>query len=261
MTSCTLPWNSDVSSASHMGAQEVFYQAFAEATHNMLANDEFYKLVALDKELPKEKLEEELKEIKIAYKKLLQESTDKEKIIGRMRMAVVTIFAGDGHGSGFLISEDGYVLTNEHVVSKARFVTVKFVTGREVIGEIIRVNKVRDVALIKLEEDIYPYLFLGDSSKIKISDEIYAIGTPLLEDFSQTVTKGIISSFRIKDDIRYIQSDVNIQPGNSGGPLVSQRHGVVGISVSGVGFGPITIGLNYFIPVEEAIGALKIIQK
>ncbi len=177
-----------------------------------------------------------------------------------MRSAVVTIFAGDRYGSGFIISKDGYLLTNEHVVGDATFVQVKFVTGREVAGEVIRVNKVRDVALVKLEKDVYPYLPLGDSSGVDIGSEVYAIGTPLLKDLSQTVTKGIVSSFRITDDIRYIQSDVNIHPGNSGGPLVSAQNGVVGVCVSGFGFGPITLGLNYFIPIEEAIETLRILK-
>ena len=117
------------------------------------------------------------------------------------------------------------------------------------------------MALVKLEKDIYPYLPLGDSSKTIIGEEVYAIGTPLFEDLSQTVTKGIISSFRVIEDIRYVQSDVAISPGNSGGPLVSLENGVVGICVSGTSLGAITVGLNYFIPIEEATKALGILKK
>jgi S1-C subfamily serine protease len=72
------------------------------------------------------------------------------------------------------------------------------------------------------------------------------------------VTRGIVSSFRVKDDVKYVQSDVNIHPGNSGGPLVSLNKGVIGVCVSGIAFGPYTLGLNYFIPIEEAIKALQI---
>jgi len=159
-----------------------------------------------------------------------------------------------------LISEDGYLLTNEHVVGGARFVQVKFVTSREVIGEVIRVNNVRDVALVKLEKDIYPYLPLRGSSKLVVTDELFAIGTPLLENLSQTVTQGIVSSFRVIDDIKYIQSSVSIHPGNSGGPLVSKEYGVVSICVSGLEYSGVTLDLNYFIPIEEALKYLKISQ-
>ena len=149
-------------------------------------------------------------------------------------------------------------MTNAHVVGGAKFVQVQFVTGGEITGEVIRKNKARDVALVKLETDIYPYLVLGDSSSVNIGDEVYAVGTPLDEKHHQSVSKGIISSFRVEDDIRYIQSDVSINPGNSGGPLVSLSDGVVGIAVLGY-LG--RAGVNYFIPIEEAIKELRIVRK
>ncbi|MGD0232772.1 MAG: S1C family serine protease, partial [Syntrophorhabdales bacterium] len=129
---------------------------------------------------------------------------------------------------------------------------------KEVTGQVVRVNKVRDVALVKLERDVYPYLLLGNTAMVNVGEEVFSIGTPLSEDLSQTVTKGIVSSFRVKEDVKYVQSDVNIHPGNSGGPLVSLNKGVIGVCVSGITFGPYTLGLNYFIPVEEAIKALRI---
>jgi serine protease Do len=130
-----------------------------------------------------------------------------------------------------------------------------------VSGQVIGLNKARDVALLKLEKDFYPYLVLGDTESANIGDEVYSIGTPLSEDLSQTVTRGIVSSFRVKDDIKYLQSDVGILPGNSGGPLVSLTKGVPGICVSGITFGQYTLALNYFIPVEEAIKAVDIVRQ
>jgi S1-C subfamily serine protease len=228
----------------------------------MMANENFYNLIVLDKPLQKN-LSEETK-IYINYKKtddFSKKFFKKKKVIEEMRKSVVTIFAGDGHGSGFLISEDGHILTNEHVVGGAHSVQVKFASGREVTGKVIRVNKLRDVALIKLERDIYPFLPISSSTKLDIGTEAYAIGTPLKENLSQTVTRGVISGFREEKGIRYIQSDVNIQPGNSGGPLVTINDGVCGICVSGISFGPISIGLNYFIPIEEAITSLNIVKE
>lgn len=243
--------------------QEIFYGAFDMAARNMLANKAFYQQVALESEMPKvARATTELTPLKVGYRTLADlsksEAMNREKLIGTMRSSVVTVFSGNGHGSGFLISEDGYVITNEHVVGGASFVNVKFVTGKEVTGQVIRVNKVRDVALVKLEKDCYPYLLLGNTGAVNVGEEVFSIGTPLSEDLSQTVTRGIVSSFRVKDDVKYVQSDVNIHPGNSGGPLVSLNRGVIGVCVSGITFGPYTLGLNYFIPIEEAIKALQI---
>ncbi|OPY69757.1 MAG: putative periplasmic serine endoprotease DegP-like precursor [Syntrophorhabdaceae bacterium PtaU1.Bin034] len=254
---------SSTSNGKAQSYQEIFYQAFDMAVGNMLAHNTFYQQVALDSEAPvQKKAEQAMADIKVNFKTVAdlskKENLSREKLIGNMRSSVVTVFSGSGHGSGFLISEDGYVLTNEHVVGGASFVNVKFVTGKEVTGQVVRVDKPRDVALIKLEKDFYPYLVLGNTNSINIGEEVFTIGTPLSEDLSQTVTKGIVSSFRVKDEIKYVQSDVNIHPGNSGGPLVSLNKGVIGVCVSGITFGPYTLGLNYFVPIEEAIKALKI---
>jgi S1-C subfamily serine protease len=244
--------------------QDIFSRAFDAAARNLLAQEKLYQLVSLERELPSIAMSPaKPAEIRVQYRTVAdvaKRNMEREKVIGTMRSSVVTIFSGSGHGSGFLISADGYVLTNEHVVGEAAFVNVKFVTGKEVAGQVIKVNKVRDVALVKLEADNYPSLVLGDTSVINIGDEVFSIGTPLSADLSQTVTRGIVSSIRIKDDIKYVQSDVNIHPGNSGGPLVSLNNGVVGICVSGITFGPYTLGLNYFIPIEEAVKALGIVK-
>ena len=257
--------NSKVKSSIPAGDAEIYFQAFAEAANNMLADREFYELVALEKEVPKKTEREILTDIKVQYSKITDKNirkAQKKGILKQARKAAVTIFAGPGHGSGFLISEDGYVLTNAHVVGGAKFVQVQFVTGGEVTGEVVRKNKNRDIALVKLETDKYPYLLLGDSSKINISDEVYAIGTPLDEKHNQSVSKGIVSSFRAEDGIRYIQSDVNINPGNSGGPLISTKEGVVGVCVSFFSFHPLLqTGVNFFIPIEEAIKELRIVRK
>lgn len=245
--------------------QRIFAGAFQGAVQNLLANKSFYQMVAPEAQ-PQERsvAEPKVEEIRVDYKTttdpIEKGNANREKTIGTMRSSVVTVFTSGGHGSGFLISRDGYVLTNEHVVGQSRFVNVKFVTGREVNGQVVRVNRGMDVALVKLEKDFYPYLVLGDADSANIGDEVFTIGTPLSEDLSQTVTRGIISSFRVKNEIRYVQSDVGIQPGNSGGPLVSLTKGVIGICVSGITHGNYAMGLNYFIPVDEVIKALNIVR-
>ncbi len=251
-----------------MGQVEVFNRAFAQATNNLLADRKFFELVAYDKDIPeRKKIDKNFEPVKIKFKNVTDSDVKgkftKDNMVQQIRNATVTIYAGNAHGSGWIISEDGFVLTNAHVVGEANFVQIKLVTGSERTGEVIRKDKERDVALIKLEEGLYPFAVIGNSASLKISDEVYAIGTPREEEYSQTVSKGIVSSFRVEDDVRYIQSDVNVQPGNSGGPLVSPEFGVIGITVQGLSGLDIIgnrlgIGLNYFIPVEEAIDVLKI---
>jgi S1-C subfamily serine protease len=202
----------------------------------------------------------ELEEIMIPIKILKRDQIDKRLSIHEYQNAVVTIHTTAGHGSGFIITENGYVITNQHVVGRAKFVNVKLFTGREVTGEVIRKDTIGDVALIKLEKDLYPYVLLGNSSLLDIGEEVYAIGALLEEELSQTVTNGIVNSFTMEKGVRYIQSDVTVHGGNSGGPLVSLQNGVVGICVAGRSFLDSNRGreLNQFIPIEDAITMLNI---
>ena len=233
-------------------------RAFLAASRNLLADPRFHDLLAgngMDQQSrPREP-------IAVAYETLPKKpSKSAEALVADSRMAVVTVFAGDALGSGFLISRDGYLLTDEHVVGASRYVRVKFVTGREVNGEVVRVDRKRDVALVKLEDDIYPYLPLGESSRVQPGADVFAIGTPLEETFGQTVTKGIVSGYGEEDGQRILRSDVSIQKGNSGGPLLDRSGVVVALSVNAYTLLPegIGIGLNGFIPIEEALHALTI---
>lgn len=233
-------------------------RAFLAASRNLLADPRFHELLTgsgMDQDSrPREP-------ITVAYETVPKKpSKSAESLVADSRMAVVTVFAGDALGSGFVISKDGYLLTDEHVVGSSRYVRVKFVTGREVNGEVVRVDRKRDVALVKLEDDIYPSLPLGESSRVQPGADVFAIGTPLEETFGQTVTKGIVSGYGEEDGQRILRSDVSIQKGNSGGPLLDRSGVVVGLSVNAYTLLPegIGIGLNGFIPIEEALHALTI---
>ncbi|HEY1251813.1 MAG TPA: trypsin-like peptidase domain-containing protein [Thermoanaerobaculia bacterium] len=233
-------------------------RAVVAASRNLLAEPRFHELLAgngVDRN-PQPRAP-----IAIAYETVPKKpSKSAESLVADSRMAVVTVFAGDSMGSGFLISRDGYLLTDEHVVGTSRYVRVKFVTGREANGEVVRADRKRDVALVKLEGDVYPYLPLGESSRVQPGADVFAIGTPLEETFGQTVTKGIVSGYGEEDGQRILRSDVNIQKGNSGGPLLDRSGVVVGLSVNAYTLLPdgIGIGLNGFIPIEEALHALTI---
>ena len=258
--------SSEIRKEMPLGEAEVLMRAFSVAVNNMLSDREFFELVAYDKDVP-ERLnkKESIEPIFIKYRRINELGILKEfpssEMVKKTRSAAVTIYAGNGWGSGFIITDDGYILTNAHVVGNSTFVQVKLVTGSEKTGEVIRKDKERDVALVKLEEDIYPYAVIGNSATLSVSDEVFAIGTPKREEYAHTVSKGIVSNFRAEDNLRYIQSDVSVHPGNSGGPLVSENYGVVGLTVQGLmSAGGSRIGLNYFIPIEEALNILKIEQ-
>ncbi|HEY1393644.1 MAG TPA: trypsin-like peptidase domain-containing protein [Methylibium sp.] len=167
--------------------------------------------------------------------------------------AVVTIESAVGSGSGFFISQDGYLLTNQHVVSDAKFVRVKLSNGHSMVGEVIRANKPRDVALVKTDPTASPVLQLrhGDA---RIGEEVYALGSPYGEVLSGTLTKGVLSARRVFDGVAYLQSDVAINPGSSGGPLIDTEGAVLGIAQSGAS----AKGINIFIPIDEALDKLAL---
>jgi len=208
----------------------------------------------------KSKITSEPEEIMIPFKIVERNQIGGRLSINDYQEAVVTIIASAGHGTGFIISEDGYVLTNQHITDSANMVNVKLRSGREVRGEVIRTNTIGDVALIKLEKDLYPSVSLGNSLLLAIGEEVHAIGTPSEEESSQTVTKGVVGSFRMENGLRFIQSNVRVHKANSGGPLVSLQNGVVGICTTGQSFPSSTAeaGLNQFIPIEDAITMLHI---
>ncbi len=172
-----------------------------------------------------------------------------------------TIELGASHGSGFFITEDGYLLTNDHVVQDRRQVTVRLPGGAELVGEVVRTDRVRDIALVKVAVVRTAALPIR-RTPTAIGDEVYAIGTPLDRRLAQTVTRGIVSAMRSEPlgggaaQIPMIQSDVVIQGGNSGGPLVDTSGNVVAVSVSG--FGELNSGTNFFIPITDALERLGI---
>ena len=157
-----------------------------------------------------------------------------------------------GEGSGFIISADGYVVTNAHVVSGATEVTVSLPDKREFKAKIIGADDRTDVALVKVEATGLPTVKTGDVSKLKVGEWVLAIGSPF--GLENTVTAGIVSAKQREtgQEVPFIQTDTAVNPGNSGGPLISLRGEVVGVnsqSLSRVGFG----GVSFAIPIDEAM--------
>ncbi len=158
-----------------------------------------------------------------------------------------------GIGSGFIISADGYVLTNAHVVDGADEVHVTMIDKHEFKAKVIGADKDSDIALLKIEGSNLPHLTLGDSDKIRAGEWAIAIGSPFGLD--NTVTAGIISSKarEIGDYLKLIQTDVAVNPGNSGGPLLNMRGEVVGINSQIFSESGGYMGISFAVPINDAI--------
>jgi serine protease Do len=156
-----------------------------------------------------------------------------------------------GQGSGFLISKDGYILTNNHVVGDADRIRVRLHDGREFDAKRVGSDAKSEVAVIKIEGNNFPYLQLGDSDGLDIGEWVIAIGSPF--GLSETVTVGIVSAkgrsgVRITDYEDFIQTDAAINPGNSGGPLLNIDGDVIGINTAIFSQSGGYMGIGFAIP-------------
>jgi serine protease Do len=158
-------------------------------------------------------------------------------------------------GSGFIISSDGYVLTNAHVINEADEVIVKLADKREFKAKIIGADKRTDVALLKIDATGLPKVIIGDSAKLKVGEWVAAIGSPF--GLENTMTAGIVSAkgraLPQENFVPFIQTDVAINPGNSGGPLFNLAGEVVGINSQIYSRSGGSMGLSFAIPIDVAI--------
>ena len=160
-----------------------------------------------------------------------------------------------GQGSGFIITPDGYLLTNAHVVAEASELTVKLSDKREFKGKVVGVDRRTDVAVVKIDATGLPTVKLGDPSKLKVGEWVAAIGSPF--GLENTVTAGIVSAKAraLPDEgyVPFIQTDVAINPGNSGGPLFNMAGEVVGINSQIYSRTGGYMGLSFSIPIDVAV--------
>ena len=158
-------------------------------------------------------------------------------------------------GSGFIISSDGYILTNAHVVNGADEVIIKLSDKREFKAKIVGTDKRTDVALIKIDATGLPKANIGDPSKLKVGEWVAAIGSPF--GLENTMTAGIVSAkgraLPQENFVPFIQTDVAINPGNSGGPLYNLNGEVVGINSQIYSRSGGSMGLSFSIPIDVAI--------
>jgi len=166
-------------------------------------------------------------------------------------------------GTGFIISADGYIITNHHVIADADEITVRFSDRKELSAKVIGSDERTDIALLKVEAKGLPTVTLGQTSKLKVGEWVLAIGSPF--GFEATVTQGIVSAKdrTLPDDtyVPFIQSDVAINPGNSGGPLFNLAGEVVGINSQIYSRSGGFMGLSFSIPIEVAMNTVDQLKR
>ena len=179
----------------------------------------------------------------------------------------------EGMGSGFIINEEGYVLTNYHVISSAKEITVTLSNNTEVSANVVNYDSEKDIAMLKLKDGtkVPAVAELGDSDEVYPGAEVIAIGTPLSKNFAQTLTKGVISGSnrtiesQTGTSVNLIQTDTAINPGNSGGPLVNAKGQVIGINSMKLGtetLGETSIeGIGFAIPINEVKNKIDALSK
>lgn len=162
----------------------------------------------------------------------------------------------EGMGTGIIFSEEGYVLTNYHVISGAQNIKVILSNGKEVSAKVINYDAAADVAVIKLADNtkVPGVAEFGDSDMIEVGESVVAIGNPLGKEFLGSVTAGVVSAINRQvsiesKDLKFIQTDAAINPGNSGGPLVNSKGQVIGINTAKIGEAGVE-GLGFAIPIN-----------
>ncbi|MDU5106568.1 trypsin-like peptidase domain-containing protein [Clostridium sp.] len=175
----------------------------------------------------------------------------------------------EGIGSGFIINEEGYILTNYHVIEGAKEVVVTLSDGRDVKAKVINYDQNQDIAMLKISDDsveVPAVVELGDSDVLKPGEQVIAIGSPLSKEFGQTVTAGIVSATNRTVEtssgvqLNLIQTDAAINPGNSGGPLVNTKGEVVGINNMKIASDEVE-GIGFSIPINSIKDRIESLSK
>ncbi|HET6383188.1 MAG TPA: trypsin-like peptidase domain-containing protein [Armatimonadota bacterium] len=176
------------------------------------------------------------------------------RVVRDVSPAVVSVDNRDDSGSGVFIEDNGLILTNAHVVDRARNVSVGLADGRRLRGRVIGADSDADIAIVKVQGDHFPTAPLANSNDINVGETAIAIGNPVGLD--RSVTRGVVSALnRSSDEIglsHLIQTDAAINPGNSGGPLLDTRGRVIGIVTAAMHSRRIS-GLGFAIPINNCM--------
>lgn len=230
--------------------------AVRRSVNQLLFSKEFVNYIQKSKDFEKKNVfENYTEEFAIAKPKAITNP----KVLSEASNSVVTVIRSESHGSGTVISQDGYILTNAHVCGSDTVLKVRFKNGDEVTATLIRMNIDEDLALLKFDNKnkIPGLILMKDNSDVTVSDEIYVVGTPADLTLGQSISRGLISGERVIKKRKLYQTDAAINGGNSGGAMLDKKGYVVGIpssKIKGTGLE----GLGFAIPSAVAFEALKI---
>jgi len=184
-------------------------------------------------------------EISIPYVQLEKMDVFADLVALSTNASVTVIIDDRGHGSGVIVSSNGYIVTNHHVIDDAKYIDVQFANGIILPGDIITSSEKYDLALVKVRAGGLTALpITSDPEKVRQGDEVFVVGAPGFKELGQSVSKGIISGKRSNEGVKILQTDTKISPGNSGSPLINMNGEIVGIinskfvdeGVEGLGF-------------------------
>jgi len=171
-------------------------------------------------------------------------------------------FQRQGLGSGVIVSEEGYIITNNHVIDNADEIKITMFDGEELDAEIVGTDPASDIAILKVEHDDLRAIPLGDSDNLRSGEMVLAIGSPLGNQFSHSVSMGIVSAsgrsgLGLNEFENYIQTDAAINPGNSGGPLINVEGDLIGINTAIASRSGGNQGLGFAIPINMARNVME----
>lgn len=171
--------------------------------------------------------------------------------------STVTVVTDEGHGSGLFISKDGYILTNYHVIANQKNFKIVTNGNKTLEAEVVRKSEVADLALLKVKDSTQYAFQLPSEKTYAVGQDVFCIGTPNSKELGQTVSKGIVSGKRKQGMLEMIQTDVSVNQGNSGGPLIDKKANLLGIvnsKLMGVG----VEGIGFCIPAHEVLTYLNL---
>ena len=232
------------------------HELMYEASRDLVSNDTLYSFL---EKLQSKFLESNYLKPTIITKAKLPTFSSQKEMLKFISLNVVTVENENGFGSGVIIDPSGIVLTNHHVVIDDTIeIKVRIKDKDELLNAtVISKNSDYDLALLKLPAGKYSFISLSTDDSLETGDVVFAIGTPLDKSLGQSVTKGIISGFREFNGIKFIQTDVSINAGNSGGALVNDEGKFIGISTMKIA-GKGIEGLGFCIPASTIIKGLNL---
>jgi serine protease Do len=238
------------------GTAKSFQAALSASAANLLARNEFaIQIRPGDLSV----LKEDFKEVINTSYMYGDGNTNFSDLADELKDNAVIVKTLTGHGSGVLINDEGFVLTNSHVVGDETQFTV-LIRDKSFEATLVRKEKVRDVALIRINK--FERQLKGvrlAKNEPKIGDPLYVIGAPLDVQFDHTITNGIVSAKRTINGLPFLQTDAAINPGNSGGPIFNAKGEMVGLAVSGIFTeNGASLNINYFIPIQDVVNTLKL---